>query len=426
MTLRHSITQQALGDVLFAVSSRLRRIEQRASFALYAHALLTDLPRKSAEPIAAWASGGNPAACERQHDHLLHFLNTSPWNDREVRLAATDIPLDLLLSTETIDAYIVDDTGFLKQGTESVGVQRQYSGSAGKITNCQLAVSLTAATRTTFLPLDMDLYLPESWAQDEARCLKAKVPAHVRFRTKNDIALDLLASSLVHGRPNAPVLADSGYGNASPFRGGVTALGLTYAVGVQPSTSVRVVSPNDRRSEACSVEQVARSLPRSAWQTIAWWQGSQAELSSRFALVEIEVVKPHQDEPVRQQLLLEWPEGDQDPAHYTLVTVRCESLKELVRLVKSRWKTERVYEDMKGELGLDHFEGRSWVGWHHHVSAVLASYAAVVTCQVRGFPPSEGGAEEAGAEPAATWAACARLVRDGAGGTGATDGAVAA
>ena len=426
MTLRLSITQQALGDVLFAVSSRLHRIEQRASFALYTNALLTDLPRKSAEPIAAWASGSDTAACERQHDHLLHFLNSSPWNDRDVRLAATDVPLEELLAKEPLDAYIVDDTGFLKQGTQSVGVQRQYTGSAGKIANSQVAVSLTAATRTTFLPLDMDLYLPKSWAQDEARCQKAKVPDHVRLRTKPEIALDLLASSLAHGRPDAPLLADAGYGNASSFRGGVTALGLTYAVGVNAPTTVRVVGKGGRLGEVCSVEEVARSLRRSAWQTVTWWQGSQAELTSRFALVEVEVAQPHQDEPVRQQLLIEWPEGNKEPEHYTLATVPRTSLKELVRLVKSRWKTERVYQDMKGELGLDHFEGRSWVGWQHHVSAVLTSYAAVITCQVRGFPPSEGGTEEAGAEPAAAWPACGRLVRVGAVGAGAADGGVAA
>ena len=426
MTLRHSITQQALGDVLFAVSSRLRRLEPRASFALYANALLTDLPRKSAEPIAAWASGSDTAACERQHDHLLHFLNSSPWDDRDVRLAATDVPLGELLAKEMLDAYIVDDTGFLKQGTESVGVQRQYTGSAGKITNCQLAVSLTAATRTTFLPLDLDLYLPASWAQDEARCRKAKVPDHVRLRTKHDIALDLLANSLVHGRPNAPVLADAAYGNVSSFRGGVTALGLTYAMGVNAPTTVRVVDKRGRLGEVRSVEEVARSLRRSAWQTVTWWQGSQAELTSRFALVEVEVAQSHQDEPARQRLLIEWPEGDKKPAHYTLVTVACTSLKEVVRLVTSRWKTERVYQSMKGELGLDHVEGRSWVGWHHHVSAVLTSYAAVITCQVRGFPPSARGAAEAGAEPATAGSACGRLVRVGAAGAGAANGAVAA
>jgi SRSO17 transposase len=426
MTLHPATTQQVLGDVLFAVTSRLRRIEQRASFALYVRALLTDLPRKSAEPIAAWAAGRDPEACERHHDHLLHFLNTSPWDDRDVRLAATDVPLDELLASEPLDAYIVDDTGFLKQGNGSVGVQRQYTGSAGKIANCQIAVSLTAATRTTFLPLDLELYLPESWTQDEARCRKAKVPEHVRFRTKHDIALDLLAGSLVHGRPDAPVLADAAYGNASPFRGGVTAMGLTYAVGVNAPTTVRVVGKKGRLSGERSVEQVARSLRRSAWQPVAWWQGSQAELSSRFALIEVEVAQPHLDEPVRQHLLIEWPEGDKEPTHYTLATVRCASLKELVRLVKSRWKTERVYEDLKGELGLDHFEGRSWIGWQHHVSAVLASYAAVVTCQVRGFPPSARGPEEAGAEPATTGAARGRLVRVGASCPGATDGGVAA
>lgn len=398
MTLRDALSQPVLNDFFALLGPLLGRKERRASFALYARGLLSDLERKSVEPIAALACPADPTGCARTHDHLLHFLRDSPWSDREVRLFASDFALDELLKTEALEAYVFDDTGFLKQGTHSVGVQRQYTGSAGKITNCQVAVSLTVTTATTHQPLDMDLYLPASWADDEERCQQAGIPERVRFRTKHDIALDLLAASLVHGRPSLPVLADAGYGNNSRFRGEVTHLGLPYAVGINATTTVRVLDGHGRPGPVVTVKQAAQQQRKSAWQEVTWLEGTKSALSSRFVLLDVEVAEPDLHEPERQRLLIEWPEGKEQPEHYTLVTVTtATSLKQVVRLVKSRWRTERVYEDMKGELGLDHFEGRSWLGWQHHVSVALACYAVVTACQRRAFPPSGRGASEAGA-----------------------------
>jgi len=399
MTFRASLSQPVLDDFFALLGPLLGRKERRASFALYARGLLSDLERKSVEPIAALACPADPQGCARTHDHLLHFLRDSPWSDREVRLSASDYALDELLKTEALEAYVFDDTGFLKQGTHSVGVQRQYTGSAGKIANCQVAVSLTVTTPSLHLPLDMDLYLPESWANDEERCLQAGIPERVRFRTKPDIALDLLATSLVHGRPSLPVLADAGYGNNRSFRGGVTSMGLPYAVGINATTTVRLLDKGGRPGSVVTVKQAAKQQRKSAWQEVTWLEGTKAALSSRFVLLEVEVAEPDPGEPQRQRLLVEWPEGTKEPEHYTLVTVTtATTLKQVVRLVKSRWRTERVYEDMKGELGLDHFEGRSWLGWQHHVSVALACYALVTACQRRAFPPSGRGASEAGAD----------------------------
>lgn len=398
MTLRHALSQPICDDFFSKLGPLLGRKERRASFALYAHGLLSDLERKSVEPIAALACPADPAGCARTHDHLLHFLRESPWSDREVRLFASDYALDEMTKTEALEAYVFDDTGMLKQGTHSVGVQRQYTGSAGKIANCQVAVSLTVTTPSLHLPLDMDLYLPQSWADDEERCQQAGIPERVRFRTKHDIALDLVATSLVHGRPKLPVLADAGYGNSSRFRGELTQMGLPYAVGINATTTVRVLDKHGRPGPVVTVKQAAQKQRRSAWQEVTWLEGTKSALSSRFVLLEVEVAEPDPGEPARQRLLVEWPEGNKEPEHYTLVTVTAAmTLKQVVRLVKSRWRTERVYEDMKGELGLDHFEGRAWLGWQHHVSAVLTCYALLTACQRRAFPPSARGASEAGA-----------------------------
>ena len=356
MTLLASLSLPVLDDFFQQLGSLLGRSERRASFALYARGLLSDLERKSVEPIAARACPGDPKGCARTHDHLLHFLGASPWNDNDVRLFASDFALDEITKTEPLEAYVIDDTGFLKQGTHSVGVQRQYTGTAGKIANCQIAVSLTVTTATTHLPLDLGLYLPSSWTQDEARCQQAGIPERVRFRTKHDIALDLLANSLVHGRPLLPVLADAAYGNNSSFRGELTRMGLPYAVGINATTTVRVVDSHGPPGPVMTVKQVAAQVLPTSWQEMTWLEGTKAALSSRFVLLDVEIAEGDASEPKQQRLLIEWPKGQEHPEHYTLVAAtKATSLKQVVRLVKSRWRTERVYEDMKGELGLDHF-----------------------------------------------------------------------
>jgi SRSO17 transposase len=398
MTLAAAVSQAAMTTYFEGLGKLLGRVERRASFAMYAAGLLSDLERKSVEPIAALASNGSPKRCALYHHRLLNLLNTSPWSDEDVRGYAADYALRALTKDEPVEAWSLDDTGFLKQGDDSVGVQRQYTGSAGKITNCQVAVSLTVATRTAHVPVDMDLYLPESWANDPARRKVAKIPEEVVFRTKHDIALDLLAKAVLADVPRGCVLGDSAYGSCARFRGEIALLGLPYALGVLASVVVRRVDARGRRLAPASAKALAEGLRKKHWRELTWLEGTKAPLRSRFALVEVEVVNADPNEPVRQRLLIEWPEGEKEPTHYTLVTLPAAlGTLELVRITKARWRVERTYEDLKGELGLDHYEGRSWVGWQHHVSAVLACYALVLACQRRAFPPSATGTREASA-----------------------------
>jgi len=394
------VSAAALDRYFDGLGELLATEERRTNFAMYARGLLGDGERKSVEPIAARAAGDDPMLCARYHERLGHFLRSSPWSDREVRRYAASYALGELTRDEAVDVWIHDDTGFLKQGKQSPGVQRQYTGSAGKITNCQIAVSLVVATRTAHVLADLDLYLPASWTEDAARRSRAHIPADVRFRTKPEIALDLCAQAILDGVPKAPVLADAAYGNNAAYRGGLTVLGLRYAVDVNETTTVQVVGDDGVvETVGRTVDDVARRLPERAYRSVTWRQGSGGRMHSRFARVRVRIAQPDRDEPKEQTLVIEWPKGSAGPDHYVLSTLADHTpLAELVRIIKQRWRTERVYQDTKGELGLDHFEGRSYPGWHHHVSVVLVCYAFLQTALRRSFPPSAECACSSGSE----------------------------
>jgi SRSO17 transposase len=427
MTLTRSISQATLDAYFDGIGRVLGRKERRANFALYAMGLLSKLERKSVEPIAAMTAGDDLLVNAKRYDQLLNFTNASPWLDELVRSYAGHYALTELLEREEMDAWILDDTGFLKQGTRSVGVKRQYTGTAGKITNCQVAVSLTVATRSQHLPLDMELYLPEEWTEDKARRAEAKIPKDVVFRTKPEMALDMIAKWVLDDVPLAPLSADSGYGYDGKFRGGVTQMGFRYTLGVHSNLLVRLLNDDETVGPELSVEALARSLSRKEYKKVAWLEGTKKTLCSRFAYVRVELVHPDTAEQHVQGLLIEWPEGEKGPEHYTLVTLpRDTPLKEVVRRTKARWHVEGGYEDMKGELGLDHFEGRSWIGWNHHVSVVLATYALTVACKTRAFPPSASGSVEGGADEGADHAPLRRFFRHSPSRPVAARGALAA
>jgi SRSO17 transposase len=293
-------------------------------------------------------------------------------------------------SRERISAWVIDDTGFIKQGRESPGVQRQYTGSVGKIANCQIGVSLTLCTPTEHVPVDMQLYLPESWTADRARCDRAKIPRDIGFRPKWQIALEMMESAVKKGLPKGVALADAAYGNVGGFRAGLRWLDFDYAVGVNATTVVARVSKATGDASPMSVEALARKLPHSAFRPTTWKQGSRRALWSRFAMLQVDAGNA---DGGHHWLLIEWPDGEKAPTHYTLARLcKAPSRKQLVRTTKERWRTERVYEDLKGELGLDHYEGRSFRGWHHHVTVVLCCYAFVLGERLRHFPPSRGRA----------------------------------
>jgi SRSO17 transposase len=377
----------------------LGRKERRESFAIYAHGIMGDGERKSIEPIAARACA-DPKLANAAHQRLLHFAADSPWSDRAARREAERYAIGEMTRAEAIDSWIIDDTGMLKQGSHSVGVQRQYTGSAGKITNCQVAVSLCVATRTEHLPIDVALYLPVSWTDSASRRREARIPADIAFKTKPELALDLIRRAVNDDVPRGLVLADSAYGSSREFRDGVRELGLHYAVGVDPKTTVVVFDKlGRRRDEIVGVRALAQRIEtQGGFRRCTWREGTKQDLSARFALRR---VVPAYDgahgiekrEPL--WLLIEWRDGEDEPANYFVCSQPGQTTKKaLIRAVMQRWRTERAYEDLKGELGFDHYEGRSFPGWHHHVSVVLCCYAFIVGERVRHFPPSTGGAME--------------------------------
>ncbi len=384
-----------LEGYLGQIGACLRDKRKRESFAMYAFGLLSEGERKSAEPLAARACGA-PDKARCTHDKLLHFLGRSSWDDRAVRRTATRYAITAMQQHAPVTTWIIDDTGFLKQGKHSVGVQRQYTGSAGKIANCQIGVSLSVSNGLEHLPIDFDLYLPADWAADPARRAKAKIPEDLGFQTKIDLALDQIERAVRDGLPGEIVLADADYGKAPLFRETVRLLGFDYAVGIPKTLQVFPLDAGERRAgEAQRVEALAEGLDRSAFRRITWREGTRSKLSARFCLRRVKVAQEDGFDPGKKEvvwLLMEWPEGERAPTKFYLTTLpRRWSKKQIVRHLKERWRTERAYEELKGELGLDHFEGRSFVGWHHHVSVVLCCYAFVVAERMRHFSPSAPG-----------------------------------
>ena len=384
--------EQRLHDYLDHLGEILGTPQRRTNFARYAFGLIGAGERKSMEPIAA-RSGASVAHMDAAHQRLQEFITDSAWNDHAVRLAAARYALEPMTQAAVPWAWIVDDTGFLKKGKHSVGVQRQYTGSAGKITNCQIGVSLSIATPQDHVAVDFELYLPECWANDPARRAEGRIPDDAHFKTKPRLALDMLRRAVKAKLPRGTVLADESYGGSSEFREGCRKLGLDFAVAVSSTTRVWVVDAlARRRGDPIEARQLARRLAdEGAFRKYTWREGSAAPLHARFAFVRVVPAADDGREPRRRDrvwLVCEWRDGDDAPCHFHLATYKRMPFVQLVQLVKERWRTERVYQDMKEELGLDHFEGRRFRGWHHHVSVALACYAFLVAERARRFSPS--------------------------------------
>lgn len=382
--------EQRLKDYFSRIGDVLAHKKKREAFALYTTGLLSNLERKSVEPIAAYLCP-DPDKVDPMHQKLLHFQTTSAWDDRAVRLSAARYAIDVLTQQEGVRAWIIDDTGFLKQGKHSVGVQHQYTGSAGKITNCQVGVSLTVATPTAHLPIDFELYLPQSWALDAKRRRAGKIPADVGFKTKIELALDMITRASEADIPGQVVLADAAYGDATDFRSTVRLLGFDYALGVSSNTNVILANGEQSLGTVVSAKTLAEGLSQGSFRRITWREGTNSRLNARFAFRRVRASADGPDGEV-QWLIMEWRNGEKAPEHFALATLGTDgrmSKKKLIRLLKERYRTEQAYQEMKGELGLDHFEGRSFQGWHHHVTVVLCCYAFVVAeCARHRLPAS--------------------------------------
>jgi len=385
----------------------LGHVDRAAPLKDYCTGLLMPVERKSVEPMAAMVS---PTRASAAHQSLLHFVGQSTWSDEAMLGKVRDLVTPAFQAHGGVEAMIVDDTGYQKKGSHSVGVARQYCGRLGKTDNCQIAVTLSLANHHMSLPIAYRLYLPETWANDAKRRSKAGVPEDVKFETKPQIALSQIQAALKAGVARGVVLADAGYGADGAFRARLTALGLTYAVGVQSTLSVwppgeaplpakpwsgkgrppsRVRRDDDHRP--VSAKDLALRLPVQAWKQVEWREGSNQTLSSRFAAVRVrpasrdhKLAAPHAIE----WLVIEWPEGEAQPTKYWLSTLPQDmALEALVDIIKLRWRIERDYEELKGELGLAQFEGRGWRGFHHHASLCIAAYGFLLL-ERAAFPPS--------------------------------------
>src|SRR5258706_9768566 len=286
-TLVDADAERRLDKYIDHIGLLLGNKKQRASFAVYALGLISDGERKSIEPIAARACA-DPALVPAMEARLGHFLNDARWSDHRVRAFAAEYAIEEISRVAPIETWILDDTGFLKQGTHSVGVQRQYTGSAGKTANCQVAVSLSVATSHAHLPIDFELYLPESWTSNPARRAEARIPQEVVFQTKLELGLAMVRRALANGVPPGVVLVDAAYGNSNDFRMGVRALGLDYAVAIQSPTKVWRLDRLDRcRGEALSVRDLSPKLGDKKVRPCTWREGNLRDLSRRFATLRL-------------------------------------------------------------------------------------------------------------------------------------------
>jgi SRSO17 transposase len=394
-------------DSLAQAAEHADRVEPLKS---YCKGLLLPGERKSVEPMAARLAPDN---VRQTHQSLHHLVADAPWSDEALLEQVRHFVLPAMKRNGRVIAWIVDDTGLPKKGRHSVGVTHQYCGQLGKRENCRVAVSLSIATEHASLPIAWRLYLPEEWAEDKERREKTGVPQEISFQTKPKIALEQIRKAVREGVPRAPVLADAAYGDDTKFREGLSKLKLRYTVGVRgpttvwppgkaplPAKPVTIGRPakylrRNKNHQPVSVKQLAESLPPQEWKTVTWREGSKKKLRSRFAATRVrpahrdfERSEPHPE----QWLLIEWPKGEREPTKYWFSTEPTDlSRQELIKLAKHRWIIERDYQELKQELGLGHYEGRGWRGFHHHATLCIAAYGFLVAERSRFSPSARAG-----------------------------------
>lgn len=368
------------------VAGGLGRSEQRRCAELYARGLLEAGARKSLEPVVARLGD------EGDYEALQHFLADSPWDPAVVQRAVAE----RVAPEVDVEAWVIDDTGIPKDGKHSPGVKRQYSGTLGKIGNCQIAVSVHAVGTRGTVPLDWALYLPEEWCEDLDRRRKAKIPDEVEFQTKPQLATALIERAAGWEIPRAPVLGDEAYGKNSELRTRLDGAGIEYVLSINADARVyepdTVFSVPERKRgsrgpapsaliadrEPRQLTEIAASLAPEDFQTLAYTTRDGEEVRSRFAIRRVIAAHPVERDrctPREEWLIIEWPEGDEQPSDYWISNLPADTPPErLARLARLRWMIELDYRQLKGELGLDHYEGRSYLGFHHHCAIVTAAH----------------------------------------------------
>lgn len=399
---------QRFEEYLGLLGKAIGHADRAGPLRAYVTGLLLAGERKSVEPMAAKV---DPHHVSMRHQWMHHFVANAPWDERAVIAVAREYALAQLERHGPVAAWVVDDSGFPKKGTHSVGVARKYCGPTGKQDNCQVAVTLSLVNPSMSVSCAYRLYLPEAWSADRGRRRTAAIPDAIGFQTKPALALTQVDELLAEDLPRAPVVADAGYGSTTEFRQGLTARGLCYAVGIMRETTVwpqgdSPVPPprssgrgrpatrlrRDPDHRPLSVRALAHNLARDRWQPVRWREGTRGQMQSRFALT---AVRPaHRDhlrvEPRPVELLLiEWPLEESEPTRYWLSTIPLGTdIAEVVRLAKIRWRIERDYQELKDEIGLDHYEGRNWRGFHHHGALCIAAYAFLAAERARLSPPA--------------------------------------
>lgn len=401
-----------LDEFLNYITDDMGRPERRRAMQLYLTGLLLSGERKSAVAMGRRLAERDEDA-EAMRQRLQQCVSVSAWADEEVRRRLA-VRFEKKLKPE---AFIFDDTGFPKKGEYSVGVQRQYSGTLGRIDNCQVATSLHVACDDASGCIGMRLYLPEEWADDLDRRHEVGVPDDVEFKKKWEIALDLLDEALTWGLKKRPVIADAGFGGSAEFRDALTERGCPYLVGIaghhlcwppgshpkKPKRTSRRGRPftryRDGRRKPTAISKIGEQLKYRKYSVA---DGRGGTKSGYFAFERVHLAEGHtKGRPPSeiQWLICEWRPAKKEHRYYVSSLPRSTSKSELVRLTKLRWRIERDYQEMKGEIGLDHFEGRTWRGFHHHATlcAVAHGFLAI---QRRVFSP-ERAAMDAVARAAA-------------------------
>lgn len=369
------------------LAESMNRPVQVVNGGLYLRGLLEDGPRKSLEPLVARLGGA------AEYQSMQQFLTDSPWDPALVVRAVAERVAPMI----EVQAWVLDDTGFPKDGKHSPGVKRQYSGTLGKIGNCQIGVSVHAVGANGTVPLGWALYLPQDWCDDPERRRRAKIPADVAFKTKPELAVELVERATGWEIAVAPVLGDQAYGDDSQLRERLDAADLAYVLSVGPKATVfapeavfavperngtvgrsrRRLRP-DRQPESIA-EMIARLGPEAA-QTVTFRDGADGRpVTSRFVFTRVRTLKQWTNgatqQPREEWLIAEWPDGRDKPTDYWLSNLPADTDPErLARLARLRWTIELDYKQLKGHLGLDHYEGRSWLGWHHHTALVTAAH----------------------------------------------------
>ena len=348
-------------------ASCFTRQAQRNAASHYLDALFADSERKSMQ--AMHGRLGDPGSYEA----LQHFITDSPWDAERVWAQ-----LRALVPVRR-GVLALDDTSFPKQGRQSPGVKRQYCGALGKTANCQVAVSTVLVDDQLAWPLTFELYVPQDWATDAPRRAKAGIPETVRFREKWRIALAHIRRILKADFTLTAVLADADYGSNAPFRRGLERLGLRYGLAIRGNLTMW--TSGARRARPATV--IGAAIPERDWHRVTWGAGTKGDLVARFAAVRIRPAKSRGD----RWLLCERSLTTDERKFYLLNLDATATLQAMVTLVRGRWPIEQQYRELKDELGIDHFEGRSYRGWAHHT--VLTAVAFTFLQRERRRAPDE-------------------------------------